>query len=77
MSNSFGKYIAEDNIDAADRIIAEIFDALRTLAAHPHIGHRRPDLTDRPLRFQPVRDFLIGPKGRAILVRYGFQVPRL
>jgi toxin ParE1/3/4 len=53
------EYIAEDNIDAADRIIDEIFDALRTLATHPHTGHRRPDLTDRPLRFQPVRDFLI------------------
>ena len=25
----------------------------------PHRGHRRPDLTDRPLRFIRVRDYLI------------------
>ncbi len=44
---------------AADRVITEIFDALRALAQFPHQGHRRPDLTSRPLRFKLVRDFLI------------------
>ena len=28
----------------------------RTLAESPQIGHRRPDLTARPLRFHVVRD---------------------
>jgi plasmid stabilization system protein ParE len=42
------EYIAERNLDAADRVIADIFDALRTLVASPHIGSRRPDLTSRP-----------------------------
>jgi plasmid stabilization system protein ParE len=42
------EYIAERNLDAADRVIAEIFSALRTLVASPHIGRRRPDLTSAP-----------------------------
>ena len=53
------EYIADHNIDAADRVVDEIFTALRTLVASPHIGHRRPDLTARPLRFHRVRDYLI------------------
>jgi plasmid stabilization system protein ParE len=50
------EYIAEDSIDAADGVLADIHATLRTLAASPHIGHRRPDLTNRPLRFHVVRD---------------------
>jgi plasmid stabilization system protein ParE len=38
------EYIAQDNIDAADRVLADIHTTLRTLAASLHIGHRRPDL---------------------------------
>lgn len=52
------EYIAERNLDAADRVIADIFDALRTLVASSHIGPRRPDLTSRPLRFKLVRDYI-------------------
>lgn len=51
--------IAEDNIDAADRVIADISATLHRLAASPHIGHRRLDLTARPLRFHVVREYLI------------------
>jgi len=50
------EYIADDNVDAADQMLADIHSTLHTLAASPHIGHRRPDLTARPLRFHPVRD---------------------
>jgi plasmid stabilization system protein ParE len=50
------EYIAQDNIDAADRVLEDIHAAARTLAMSPHIGHRRPDLTARPLRFHVVRD---------------------
>ena len=53
------EYIAEDNIEAADGVVTEIPAAARTLVASPHIGHRRPDLTTRPLRFHLVRDYLI------------------
>jgi plasmid stabilization system protein ParE len=53
------EFIAEDDPDAADRVITEIFDTLRALAPFPHQGHRRPDLTSRHLRFKLVRDYLI------------------
>lgn len=52
-------YIAQNNPDAADRVIAEIFDAIRGLVPFPYQGHRRPDLTTRPLRFIVVREYLI------------------
>jgi plasmid stabilization system protein ParE len=42
-------YIAQQSPDAADRVMSEIFDTLRSLVAFPHQGHRRPDLTSRPL----------------------------
>ncbi|MDQ2947858.1 MAG: type II toxin-antitoxin system RelE/ParE family toxin [Acidobacteriota bacterium] len=44
------EHIAEDNTDAADRVITEIFDAIRALVAFPHQGYRRPNITSRPLR---------------------------
>jgi plasmid stabilization system protein ParE len=53
------EFIAEDNIDAADRMIIEIFDVIRLLPAFPHRGLRRPELTSRPLRFVLARDYLI------------------
>jgi toxin ParE1/3/4 len=52
-------YIAQHNPDAADRVITEIFNAIRALDQFPHQGHRRPDLSSRPLRFILVRDYLI------------------
>jgi plasmid stabilization system protein ParE len=52
-------YIAADNLEAADRVIAEILNALRDLVRFPHRGHRRQDLTSRPLRFILVRQYLV------------------
>src|SRR5438034_2756471 len=52
-------FIADGNPDAADRFISEIFDSQRALVLFPHQGHRRPDLTSRPLRFKRARDYLI------------------
>ena len=77
------EYIAQDNIDAADRVLAFIHTALRTLAASPHIGHRRPDLTARPLRFHVARDqYLIAyaPDEKPlwiVAVLHGRRNPRL
>ena len=34
-------YIAEHNVDAADRVLADIHSTLTLLAGTPHIGHRR------------------------------------
>lgn len=53
------EYIASDNLDAADRVIQEIYQAIDSLVVFANQGHRRPDLTTRPLRFQGVRDYLI------------------
>ena len=52
-------HIAEDNPDAADRMITEIFDGIRALAPFPNQGFRRPNLSSRPLRFKLVRDYVI------------------
>jgi len=51
--------IRADNLDAADRVIAEILAAIVALVPFPGQGHTRPDLTSRTLRFIRVRDYLI------------------
>jgi plasmid stabilization system protein ParE len=53
------EYIAAESLEAADRVREEIYDAIQPLVPFPHIGHSRPDLTSRPLRFQSVRDYVI------------------
>ena len=52
-------YIATENLDAADRMIDTLFAAFERLAAMPGLGHRREDLTDRPLRFWTVDMYLV------------------
>ena len=52
-------YIAEDNPDAADRTVNETFDRIRQLVPFPNQGFHRPNLTPLPLRFVPVRDYVI------------------
>jgi antitoxin ParD1/3/4/toxin ParE1/3/4 len=53
------EFIADDNLDAADRVREEIFTACEKLAAIPGMGHLRTDLADEPLRFWPVYSYLI------------------
>jgi len=53
------EFIAKDSVLAARRVREEILDAIRGLVPFPHQGHRRPDLTSRPLRFRRIRDYLI------------------
>lgn len=53
------EYIAPDNVDAADRLIANLFAAFDQLAEMPHLGHEREDLTDRSLLFWLVGSYLI------------------
>jgi plasmid stabilization system protein ParE len=59
------EYIAADNPDAADRMVTEIFDAIRSLVHAPHQGFRRPNLTSRAVRFKLVREYL------SVLIRLG------
>jgi toxin ParE1/3/4 len=53
------EYIAEDNEDAADQLIDRIEATIEALLPFPYQGHRRPDLTSRPLRFTMTGDYLI------------------
>lgn len=53
------EYIAADSPLAARRVREEIYSAIRALPAFPGAGHRRVDLTSRPLRFILVREYLI------------------
>ena len=76
------EYIRADSIDAADRMIAEILSAIRALVPFPGQGHRRPDLTSRPLRFVQVREYLIAyaPDEKplwVVAVMHGRRNPRV
>lgn len=53
------EFIAADNLDAADNFLQEIYEAIQALVSFPYLGHGRPDLTSKPLRFQIVRELLI------------------
>jgi plasmid stabilization system protein ParE len=57
--NEIWEFIAADNPGAADRVLGEIYEAIRALVPFPQVGHRRSDPTSRPLRFNPLRDFMI------------------
>lgn len=75
-------YIARRNPNAADRVVSEVFETIRGLIPFPHKGHKRQDLTSRPLRFILVRDYLIAyaPQEKPlwiIAVMHGRRSPRL
>ena len=75
-------YIAQNNPDAADIMITEIFDTVRALVPFPHQGHKRPDLTSRPLRFVVVREYSTAhaPEERrlwVVAVMHGRRSPRV
>jgi len=68
--------------DAADRVMSEVFGAIRGLVPFPRRGHRRPDLTSRPLRFILVREYLIAyaPEEKPlwiVAVMHGRRSPRV
>lgn len=54
------QYIAEDNLDAADRFLEKLYDEIRSISRNPGIGHRREDLAgDRVILFLAVGNYLI------------------
>ena len=76
------EFIAEDNPLAARRVREDILSTLRRLVPFPHQGHRRPDLTSRPLRFILLREYLIAyaPDEKPlciIAVMHGRRNPRI
>jgi plasmid stabilization system protein ParE len=48
-------FIAPENLQAADRLQAELLAACQRIADKPGMGHWRRDLTDKPVRFFTVR----------------------
>lgn len=48
---SIWSYIARDSAEAADRVETHLYAAFAFLASAPNVGHFRPDLTHRPVRF--------------------------
>ena len=52
-------YIADDNLDAANRVAEAILDACALLAERPLVGHTRADLTPQPLLFWSSGKYLI------------------
>ena len=75
-------FIAGDNPNAADRVIADILATVDNLVSFPKQGHKRPDLTTRPLRFTLVREYLIAyaPDEKplwVVAVMHGRRSPRV
>jgi plasmid stabilization system protein ParE len=75
-------YIADENPDAADRLVNELFERIRLLAEFPNQGFRRPNFTSLPLRFVPVREYLIAyaPEKNplwVVAVMHGRRSPRV
>ena len=52
-------YIADDSVDAALRVLDSLEHAFDQLNATPEIGHRRADLTTRPVKFWSVYSYLV------------------
>jgi plasmid stabilization system protein ParE len=57
--NEMWEYIAQDNLDAADRWIEKLFEVFESLAHNPGMGHLRNDLTDYPVLFWPIGAYLV------------------
>ena len=75
-------FIAQESPIAAHRVLDEIDQAIQNLTAFPNQGHTRTDLTNRPLRFIRVRDYLIAyaPDEKplcVIAVIHGHRSPRI
>ncbi len=54
------EYIAAENVEAAQRLMATLDTTFDHLAAFPRMGHSRPDLAGtRPVLFWPVGAYLV------------------
>lgn len=76
------EYIAQDSLIAARRVRENILASVDRLVLFPHQGHRRTDLTSRPLRFWRVFDYLIAYASEEtpiviVAVMHGYRDPRI
>ncbi len=51
-------FVAQDNPDAADRLLDKIEESIALLAENPHLGPARPDIAPE-LRYHPVGNYLL------------------
>jgi plasmid stabilization system protein ParE len=63
-------------------VIGDILASIDALVPFPHQGHKRPDLTSRPLRFTVVREYLVAyaPEEKplwVVAVMHGRRSPRI
>jgi plasmid stabilization system protein ParE len=79
--NDIWEFIAQDSVDAADRVLDEIQKAINMLVRAPLAGHLRPDLNSRPMRFWLVHSYLIAyvPEQPLLIigVLHGRRNPRI
>jgi plasmid stabilization system protein ParE len=50
-------FIAEDSVDAANRVESAVLAACSSLARHPLLGSKRSEITSNPVRFWTVTRF--------------------
>lgn len=47
------RYVAKENLPAAERLRDRFYEAFALLGEHPHVGQERKDLTRLAVRFWP------------------------
>jgi toxin ParE1/3/4 len=57
--NDIWEYIAADNLEAADRVLYALENAMIRLSKNPSMGHFREELADKRQRFFLVYSYLI------------------
>ncbi len=53
------EYVSEESFTAADRLLEEFYRTFQRLAETPGLGHKRSDLTQRPVLFLALHSYLI------------------
>jgi plasmid stabilization system protein ParE len=54
-----GVFERSQSLAIADKVIRKLYEAFDVLGDHPEAGHLREDLTDKPLTFWSVYQYLI------------------
>lgn len=49
------RYLIDRNYQSAQSFVNRTNEIFMHLAKHPHLGHRRDDLTDQPVRFLTIK----------------------
>ena len=59
LTQAWDFYFERGGTRLADRVLAEIHDAIKRLVERPSLGHFRPDLTSKPFRFYRVYNIFL------------------